>query len=218
MRSGALRIRNLVLSLRNFSRFEEVGAKVVDVHEGLDSTLAMLGEQLENIATEKNYGELPMIECYASQLNQVFMHIIRNAIDAFAGNNSSGNSRDGNGSHDDNSPHIGNAPKLHIATSTTHCESTENQVVSILITDNGPGISPEIQDRIFDPFFTTKDVGAGTGLGLSISHQIVAGQHGGTLKCYSVPGQGTKFLIELPVRLKSKQALASVTPADALSV
>ncbi|MEO0706156.1 MAG: response regulator [Cyanobacteria bacterium J06649_5] len=218
LRSGAQRIRNLVLSLRNFSRFEEVGAKVVDVHEGLDSTLAMLGEQLENIATEKNYGELPMIECYASQLNQVFMHIIRNAIDAFAGNNSSGNSRDGNGSHDDNSPHIGNAPKLHIATSTTHCESTENQVVSILITDNGPGISPEIQDRIFDPFFTTKDVGAGTGLGLSISHQIVAGQHGGTLKCYSVPGQGTKFLIELPVRLKSKQALASVTPADALSV
>lgn len=182
LRGGAQRIRNLVLSLRNFSRFEESGLKTVDVHEGLESTLLMLGDQLEGISIEKAYDDLPLVECYAGSLNQVFMHLIRNAIAVLAELHDKG---DGDKS-----------PLLHLSTTIV-----DEQRVAIWITDNGPGISPEIQDRIFDPFFTTKEVGAGMGLGLSISHQIVTGQHGGRLKCYSMPGQGAKFLVELPVKV-----------------
>lgn len=186
LRSGTQRIRNLVLSLRNFARFDEAAIKTVNVHEGLDSTLALLGAQLEGVRIEKDYSDLPTVECYAGQLNQVFMHLMNNAIEALK--------------------HLGTlenkgtkSPMLHISTSAINGDR-----IAIWIADNGPGISPEIYSQIFDPFFTTKAVGQGTGLGLSISHQIVTLQHSGKLKCYSVPGQGAKFLVELPVRLSGK--------------
>lgn len=191
VRGGAQRIRNLVLNLRNFSRFEESGLKMADVHEGLESTLAMLGDQLEGISIEKAYGDLPLVECYAGQINQVFMHLIRNAIAVLTELRTKGG-RD-------------KSPLLHISTAVV-----DEQRVAIWITDNGPGISPDIQDRIFDPFFTTKEVGAGMGLGLSISHQIVAEQHRGRLKCYSMPGQGAKFLVELPVQAVASQKLETL--------
>ncbi|MEL6602904.1 MAG: ATP-binding protein [Cyanobacteria bacterium J06614_10] len=189
LRSGAKRIRNLVLSLRNFSRFDESEVKTVNIHEGLESTLAMLSSELEGITVEKNYAELPSIECCASQVNQVFMHIIRNAIDALKVPRLPGAAQSESAS-----------PCISIVT-----QSASEDRIAIWITDNGPGISPEIQNQIFDPFFTTKEVGQGTGLGLSISYQIVTSQHGGQIKCYSVPGQGAKFLIELPVCLPRRE-------------
>jgi two-component system, NtrC family, sensor kinase len=191
LRSGAKRIRNLVLSLRNFSRFDESGLKKVNVHEGLDSALTLLGAQLEGVHIEKHYGDLPLVECYASQLNQVFMHLMGNALDALKSISAS----KGDGDTEPESERS-KSPMLHISTAVV-----DEHRVAIWIADNGPGVAFEIQDRIFDPFFTTKDVGEGTGLGLSISDQIVSVQHGGKLKCYSVPGQGAKFLIELPVQL-----------------
>ena len=188
LRSGAKRIRNLVLSLRNFSRFDEAEVKQVNIHEGIESTLAMLGSKLQNIDIEKMFGELPLVECYAGQLNQTFMHIIQNAVEAMQSETAAALSDR-------------LSSKLTIST-----EMASDRSVAIWIADNGPGIDAEIQDRIFDPFFTTKEVGGGAGLGLSISHQIIAMQHGGNLKCYSVPGQGAKFLIELPIRVKTSSA------------
>lgn len=200
LRSGAKRIRDLVLSLRNFSRFDESDVKTVDIHEGIDSTLTMLRGRLEGIRVKKDYGTLPKVDCYASQINQVFMHLLTNALDAVGLETADGDK----------------SPMLHISTKALNSDSQPERV-AIWISDNGPGISPEIQDRIFDPFFTTKEVGAGTGLGLAISHQIVTAQHAGTLKCYSVPGQGTKFLIELPVRSSSVEA-ANRQSSEPLSV
>ena len=188
LRSGAKRIRDLVLNLRNFSRFDQAAIKRVDLHEGIDSTLAILAPDLAGITVEKEYSELPLVECYAGQINQVFMHLIRNALDAHKL------------SADVNADKF---PVLHISTAIA-----QNNRVAVWIADNGPGILPEIQERIFDPFFTTRAVGQGTGLGLSISYQIVTGQHQGRLKCYSMPGQGAKFLIELPV------CMAAAEPPD----
>lgn len=208
LRSGAKRIRNLVLSLRNFSRFDESELKAANVHEGLDSTLAMLGDQLEGIKIEKNYGELPKIECYPGQLNQVFMHLIKNALDVL--NRADILKRIAAKVPDNSAQQLTersepSLPLLHISTA-----ALDNKV-AIWIADNGPGISLEIQDRIFDPFFTTKEVGEGAGLGLSISHQIVTVQHGGRIKCYSVPGQGAKFLVELPIVLTASEKLPEPT-------
>lgn len=206
LRSGAKRIRDLVLSLRNFSRFDEAEIKKVDVHEGLDSTLAVLGAQLEGITVEKAYGDLSSLECYASQINQVFMHLIRNAIEAIRGLSTVSKSEQKSFGSD-------RKPMLHISTVSVH----EGQRLAVWIADNGPGILPDIQDRIFDPFFTTKEVGNGTGLGLSISYQIVVEQHGGILKCYSIPGQGAKFLIELPVCLADSAQEEDKVPKRELS-
>lgn len=196
LRTGAKRIRNLVLSLRNFSRFDESEIKIVDIHEGLDSTLAVLASELADIAIEKDYGELPLLECCASQLNQVFMHIIRNALYAL------------------NSAKLvaenTNKPLTEPLTLKLSTSVIDDTRVIIWISDNGVGIPAEIQDKIFDPFFTTKNVGEGTGLGLSISYQIVSAQHGGRLKCYSVPGQGSKFSIELPVTLPRQETLVAI--------
>ena len=200
LRSGAKRIRNLVLSLRNFSRFDESEVKKVNLHEGIESTLAMLASKLQNVTVEKQFGELPPIECYAGQLNQAFLHIIQNAVEAMKSGESTTGEADSSGDAlQENHP----SAKITIAT-----ELTDQGQVAIWITDSGPGISPEIQDRIFDPFFTTKEVGGGAGLGLSISHQIITVQHGGSLKCYSVPGQGAKFFIELPAALAQPSAPA----------
>ena len=188
MKMGAERIREIVLTLRNFSRLDESDMKAVNIHEGIDSTLIVLQSRLNRKADRpqiqilKHYGILPKVECYAGQLNQVLMNILNNAIDALIGQ-ARGNE--------------GFMPTIAIAT-----EIIDSQWVKIAIKDNGTGISPSVQKRIFDPFFTTKPVGQGTGLGLSISYQIVTEKHRGRLKCVSELSKGTEFVIELPVQQK----------------
>jgi len=191
---GAERLREIVNSLRKFSRKDEAEVKAVDIHEGIESTLMILQNRLkatpkrEAIALIKEYGNLPQIECYAGQLNQVFMNIISNAIDAleelFSGRSSS-RGKDWTPSE---------IPTIQIRT-----EVVKSDQIAIKIADNGPGIPDEVREKILDPFFTTKPVGKGTGLGLSISYQIVTEKHQGSLQCISAPGQGTEFLIQIPV-------------------
>jgi PAS domain S-box-containing protein len=194
MKSGADRIRKIVLSLRNFSRLDEAAKKRVDLHEGLESTLLILQNQLKDIQLIKNFGELPPVECYSAQINQVFMNILANAIDALQqkylnSKEKSAQNLSPNLSSDDN------FPQISIETEQIH------ESVRITIADNGLGIPENIQNRIFDPFFTTKPVGSGTGLGLSVSYQIVVETHQGNLFCNSEPGKGTEFVIILPLRL-----------------
>ncbi|MFB2921437.1 CHASE domain-containing protein [Aerosakkonema funiforme] len=191
MKMGADRIRQIVLSLRNFSRFDEADMKAVDLHEGIDNTLLILQNRLkakpEHPAIEviKEYGKLPLVECYAGQLNQVFMNIIANAIDALDSYNAQRSTAE-----------IKSSPST-IKITTTIVDYPQRVIIKIA--DNGPGITPEVKKRLFDPFFTTKPVGKGTGLGLSISYQIVVEKHGGVLRCESEPGKGTEFWIEIPV-------------------
>ena len=199
LRSGAKRIRNLVLSLRNFSRFDESAVKSVDIHEGIDSTLALLGSKLHNIEIKKHYGDLPPIECYAGQLNQVFMHLMHNALEAMQVKGDAAQTGD-------------RPPTITLST-----ERLSDSRIAIWIADNGTGVSPELQARIFEPFFTTKEVGAGAGLGLSISYQIVTVQHGGSIQCHSLPDQGAKFLIELPVSVEKDAADDVPVPDYALA-
>lgn len=207
LKIGAERIRKLVLSLRNFSRLEQSEMKPVDIHDGLDSTLLILQHRLKDkpnhssILINKIYGELPLVECYASQLNQVFMNVLSNAIDALE-------------EYDDiRTIEEIKTYKSEITISTSLKEGTtpergKNTLdssshiprVVIQIADNGPGMTEALQCQIFDPFFTTKPIGKGTGLGLSISYQIVVEKHGGVFKCDSQPGKGTKFWIEIPIR------------------
>ena len=204
MQLGAERIRQIVLSLRNFSRLDQAEMKPVDLHEGIDSTLLILQNRLKatpehpGILVIKEYGDLPPVECYAGQLNQVFMNIISNAIDALE--NAPSNSRP--------SPcirirtEIVDRPELSAIAneSINPIKSAKNsQWVAIRIADNGPGMTETVRNKLFDPFFTTKPVGKNTGLGLSISYQIVVEKHGGQLKCISAPGQGTEFAIEIPI-------------------
>ena len=190
MEQGANRIKQIVLSLRNFSRLDETERKVIDIHEGIESTLVLLQHRLQSqvkrgeIQVIKNYGKLPKVECYPAQLNQVFMNLLSNAIDAVE--ESSANC----------------TCKVNQIRITTEV-SRENQVC-VRISDSGPGIRPEVQSRMFDPFFTTKPVGRGPGLGLSISYQIVKDTHGGKLECHSEVGRGTEFAIELPISQKLK--------------
>ncbi|MCC5646526.1 PAS domain S-box protein [Nostoc sp. CHAB 5824] len=188
MKMGSDRIRNIVLSLRNFSRLDEAEMKTVDVHSGIDSTLMILQNRLKlkpessQIQIVKEYEQLPLIECYVGQLNQVFMNIITNAIDALEELYLSNQQPNFN-------------PQIIIRT-----ELLNPDWVAIEIADNGVGMSQEIQQRLFDPFFTTKVVGKGTGLGMSISYQIVTEKHQGQLQCISSPGQGTTFIIEIPIQ------------------
>ncbi len=183
MQVGTERIREIVLNLRNFSRLDEAELKVVDIHEGINSTLLILQHRLNldsdspSIEILKNYGDLPKIECYAGHLNQVFMNILTNGIDALL--------------------EAKDKDKKQIRIRT---EARDSDWVVVAIADNGPGMSQEVQQHIFDPFFTTKSVGKGTGLGLSISYQIVVEKHGGQLKCISAPGEGAQFLIKIPVQ------------------
>lgn len=188
MQVGTQRISDIVLSLRNFSRLDEKELKPVDIHQGIDNTLLILQHRLRaeghrpEIELIKNYGQLPLVTCYASQLNQVFMNILNNAIDAL-----------------NNQP----APRLITIYTTveTANKTLDSPSVSIRITDNGPGMSEEVLHQIFDPFFTTKPVGSGTGLGLSISYQIVVEKHKGQISCISALGEGTEFIVEIPVKL-----------------
>ncbi|RCJ38396.1 histidine kinase [Nostoc minutum NIES-26] len=196
MQMGAERISEIVLSLRNFSRLDEADMKSVDIHEGLDNTLLILQNRLKNnvehsgIKVVKNYGNLPLIECYAGQLNQVFMNILSNAIDALDDYNSKRTSAEIQA----------NPNKITITTEVIATKCV------IRIADNGSGMTEVVKERLFDPFFTTKPVGKGTGLGLSISYQIIVEKHGGTLKCLSEPGLGTEFLIEIPLSIDRQPA------------
>ncbi|NJS11902.1 MAG: GAF domain-containing sensor histidine kinase, partial [Microcoleus sp. CSU_2_2] len=180
MRVGAARVRDIVLSLRNFSRLDESDIKQVDIHEGIDSTLMILQKRLSAIQAIKEYGNLPLVNCYPGEINQVFMNLLSNAIDALS---------PGRGSKVDSAQ----TPTIRICT-----EVVEGNQVAIRIIDNGVGMSSEVLSKIFDPFFTTKPIGKGTGLGLSISYQIVVQQHGGKLICKSEPGEGSEFIMLLP--------------------
>jgi GAF domain-containing protein len=191
MESGAERILKLVESLRSFSRLDHAEMKPVDVHEGIDSALLILQHRLKlkpdcpAIEVIRKYGNLPDVECYAAQLNQVFMNLLGNAIDAIeteCKENYSGN----------DTKHY----RPHIVIQT---QVLQRGKILICINDNGCGVSKEMRSRVFDPFFTTKDLGKGTGLGLSISYQIIVEKHGGKIECFSEPGKGTEFWIEIPI-------------------
>jgi len=199
MKVGADRIRKIVLSLRNFSRLDESELKTADVHEGLDSTLLILQYRLKRhdngslpITVVKDYGALPQLECYPSQLNQVFMNLLANAIDALEEQLQA----DQRATHAQSTHYsTEHPPTIHIQT----LQQTADRV-TIRVSDNGSGIPEELQPKLFDAFFTTKAPGKGTGLGLSISYQLLVEKHHGMLRCQSKPGQGTQFEIELPVR------------------
>ncbi len=222
MKIGVERIRQLVVSLRNFSRCDQAQKKGVDIHEGIESTLLILQHRIkaqsdrDTVKIIKEYGNLPLVECYASSLNQVFMNLIGNAVDALE-----------MGKRE----RVMNAPSLGASAAATYSisqkqamepveingsteflipdfpypcirirtELIDEKTVGICIADNGHGIPKELISHIFNPFFTTKPVGQGTGLGLSISYQIVVEKHQGVLKCVSIPGQGTEFWIEIPL-------------------
>ncbi|OLP15517.1 serine/threonine protein kinase [Leptolyngbya sp. 'hensonii'] len=187
MNTGSDRIRDIVLGLRNFSRLDEAEMKPVDIHEGIDSALMILQHRLKtkpdspNIEIIKEYADLPLVECYAGQLNQVFMNILSNAIDALENQQNWQDPAD-------------RTPQIRIST-----QQIAPDRVQVEIVDNGPGMTEEVRQKIFDPFFTTKPVGSGTGLGLSISYQIVVDRHKGRLTCQSDPNQGTTFMIEVPI-------------------
>ncbi|MDJ0620653.1 MAG: ATP-binding protein [Calothrix sp. MO_192.B10] len=184
LQTGAERISKIVNSLRNFSRLDESEYKAVDLHEGIENTLIILSHKIKKqkftIELIKDYGNLPQIECYPSQINQVFMNLISNAIDAL----------EEKGTNDSLA-----TPQIHLRT-----HQVDNDWVAIHIVDNGVGIKEVIRSKLFNPFFTTKPIGKGTGLGLSISHQIVVEKHGGKLICNSKLGEGTEFVIEIPIR------------------
>jgi PAS domain S-box-containing protein len=189
MKVGAERIQKIVQSLRNFSRMDEAEQKAVDIHEGIDSTLMILQHRLKpkgdrSVQIIKEYGNLPVVNCYPGQLNQVFMNILANALDALE-------ERD-----EARSPEQIRAEPSQIKIIT---DQPEPNWARIRIIDNGAGMTELTRQRLFNPFFTTKPVGKGTGMGLSISYQIVNDRHGGSLECISAPGQGAEFIIRIPV-------------------
>jgi two-component system, NtrC family, sensor kinase len=178
MRAGVERIRQIVLSLRNFSRLDEADFKAVNIHEGIDNTLVILQHRLKQrepaITVVKEYEVLPEVRCFPSLLNQVFLHLLTNAIDALEANQE--------------------PARIQIRTAIISSEWIE-----IRISDNGCGIPEAVQSQIFDPFFTTKPVGRGTGMGLAISYQIVTEKHKGRLHCSSKLGAGTEFVVQIPL-------------------
>jgi signal transduction histidine kinase len=245
MRNGTNRIREIVLSLRNFSRLDEAEYKAVDIHEGIDSTLTILGNRLKvsshhpAIEVIRQFGDLPLVQCYPGPLNQVFMNLIVNAIDALEERDRSRTPAEKqqhpsrieittevlvDRSFVDESPEtqaderqlpVVPAPPIH------HDPAGASDRIRITITDNGPGIPPAVQQKIFDHLFTTKPVGQGTGLGLPISRDIVEARHGGRLYCESRPGEGTSFVIELPVHqqtqtVKPRQQSPQASPSEML--
>ncbi|MEH2206359.1 MAG: ATP-binding protein [Nostoc sp.] len=191
MAVGTERIREIVLTLRNFSRLDEAEMKFVDIHEGINSTLLILqyrfkeNHKQQEIAIIKDYGNLPLVECYAGGLNQVFMNILSNAIDAL---------------HQREVECLKGDIERQLNSIIIHTQVKNEECVIINIKDNGLGITEEDQTRLFDPFFTTKPIGKGTGLGLSISYEIIVEKHQGKINCISVPGKGTEFVIEIPIK------------------
>jgi len=202
MKVGAERTRDIIISLRSFSRMDKTQMTRVNIHDGLESTLLILKHRLKakperaEIEVVKNYGVLPPVECYPGQLNQVFMNILANAVDAIEWK---GVSLEQLGS-EKQTPNL--SPRIEICTEVVETQETtpNSQSVVIRIRDNGPGIKERVRRLLFDPFFTTKPVGQGTGLGLSISYQIVVTSHNGQLDCVSMPGTGTEFIIQIPVQ------------------
>ena len=185
MEVGTHRIREIVLSLRNFSHIDQSELKAIDIHQGIEDTLLILGHRIKpqknsdfpRIQIVKHYGDLPLVNCYAGQLNQVFVNILVNAIDAIEESASS-----------DRQPCI-----------SIHTQVIDDNYVEIAIADNGSGIPEAIQQQIFNPFFTTKPVGKGTGMGMAISYQIITEKHKGRLTCVSSLGKGTEFIIHIPI-------------------
>jgi two-component system NtrC family sensor kinase len=195
MQVGAERVRQIVLSLRNFSGSDQILMAGIDLHEGIDSTLLILQNRLKArynrpaIKVIKNYGDLPPVECYPGQLNQVFMNLLSNAIDA-----------------------IEETPNQNGCITIRTSMNADRSGIVIQIADNGPGMTPDVKAKLFDPFFTTKPLGKGTGLGLSISYEIVVDKHGGILKCESAPGQGTEFCLEIPIHISAGLLRTASTP------
>jgi signal transduction histidine kinase len=191
MNLGSSRIRDIILALRTFARLDEADIKSVDVHQSIESTLMILGHRLKanadrsEIDVIKDYGELPLVECYAGLLNQVFMNLLTNALDAL---DAKARTQGYQGIGDETA-------QITITTKTLGSEW-----VQLIISDNGSGMSSDIRKHIFEPFFTTKAVGQGTGMGLSTSYQIITERHNGRLDCLSVPDQGTEFVIQLPIQ------------------
>ncbi|MBD1891732.1 response regulator [Coleofasciculus sp. FACHB-SPT9] len=189
MQTGVERICTMLLALRIFSRLNESDIKAVDIHEGLNSTLLLLQHRLRGegkrpeIQVIKKYEDLPLVNCYASQLNQAFLNLLNNAIDALE-------LRIGQDFSESSSPTI------WIST-----EFSAWETIIIRIKDNGIGIAEEMRSRLFDPFFTTKPIGQGSGLGLLTTYEIIVEKHKGQLTCHSFPGQGAEFTIEIPVHL-----------------
>jgi signal transduction histidine kinase len=170
--ASSMRISNLVATMEGYSYMDRAPTQEVDVNVGLDNTLAILRYRLTGIEVERDYDEnLPRITAHGSELNQVWTNLIDNAVDAVADGDKTG----------------------RIRLRTTH----ERDRLLVEISDNGPGIPVEIQDRIFEPFFTTKDVGKGAGFGLDVSYRIVVGRHGGDIRIVSKPGD-TRFQVRLP--------------------
>ncbi len=200
MQEGADRIRHISISLRTFSRSDNDTAVEFNIHEGIDSTLAILKHRLKanerrpEIQILRDYGDVPEITCYPGQLNQVFMNLLSNAIDAIEDSNAGHSYKD-----------IAEHPNQILIRTAVE----DSRRVTIYFKDNGCGMDESVRDRVFDHLFTTKPVGKGTGLGLSISRQIVEEKHGGHLRCQSVPGQGTEFAIELPLETPSTDAPAA---------
>jgi len=185
----AKNISETITFLQNFSQFDKSELSIVNLHQGIDSTLMILNHRLNNqariakIKLIKDYGDLPLVECYPSQMNQVLMNLLSNAIDAIE-----------EGMESDQWE-TGREPQICIYT-----QATDNNWVTIYIIDNALGINQEISSQVFDPLFTTKSADKHTGLGLSISHHIVVEKHGGEIICDSMPGKGTKFVVNIPVR------------------
>jgi len=217
MKMGSDRIRKIVLSLRNFSRLDEAEMKSVDIHEGIDSTLLLLRERLKGteerpeILIVKEYSQLPPVECYAGQLNQVFMNLLANAIDALeesellhiSGENHSLDRLEHRYSQEELSKtsklvSVKERANKSLPTIRIRTEVKSDQVL-IKIADNGSGMTEETCKHIFDPFFSTKPVGKGTGMGLPISYQIIVQKHHGLLQYISEPGQGSEFIIAIPL-------------------
>ena len=188
MEVGTHRIREIVLSLRNFSHIDQSELKSIDIHQGIEDTLLILGHRIKpqknsdfpRIQIVKLYGDLPLVNCYAGQLNQVFVNILVNAIDAIEESASS-----------DRQPCI-----------SIQTQVIDDNYVEIAIADNGCGIPEAIQQQIFNPFFTTKPVGKGTGMGMAISYQIITEKHKGRLSCTSSVGKGTEFIIQIPINMQ----------------
>ena len=191
MKMGTDRICQIVLSLRNFSRMDESDFKAVDIHEGIDSTLLILQHRLKDrperpaIQVICDYGSLPLVECYPSQLNQAMMNILANAIDALEEANINKTYQDIQA----------NPSQITIQTSLIN-----SKWIRIAVSDNGIGMPESVHKRIFDPFFTTKSIGKGTGMGMPISYQIITEKHGGKLDCFSTLGEGTEFVIQIPIQ------------------
>lgn len=188
MHAGADRIRSVILALRIFSRLGEAELKPIDIHEGIDSTLLLVQHRLkadtqgEAIRVVKNYGQLPLVTCYASQINQVFLNLLNNAIDALR-------------SLAEPESYLLRSPTIWIST-----EVNDSETATIKIKDNGPGLSEEMQSRLFEPFVTTNPTGGCKGLGLLTCHQIVVEMHKGELICHSSPGLGAEFIVEMPIQ------------------